>query len=349
MSEPAVGAPGGRAVEWPTVSVIMPIRNEATDLAQAVDSVLAQDYPRPFDVCLAVGPSTDGTADVAAGIAARQPRVTIVDNPSGRTPAALNAAIGATAGEVVVRVDGHAELSPGYIRLAVGALLATGAANVGGVQQAAGVTRFERAVAAAMRSRFGTGGARFHVGGAAGQVDTVYLGVFRRSWLERVGGYDERLVRNQDYELNIRLRQAGGVVWFDPRLSVGYRPRSTWATLARQYWQYGQYKRAVVRLHPRATKARQLVPAAATAAVAGGLLAAPRWPWALLAPGAYAAAVTAAGVATDRTDPLTAAGVLATMHLAWGAGFLTSRPRRLLRGQAPRPSGASRSRAATEP
>jgi glycosyltransferase involved in cell wall biosynthesis len=315
---------------WPTVSVIVPVLNEAPHLDAAVAAILSQDYPLPFDVCLAVGPSNDGTEDVAAAIATRESRVTVVDNPTGRTPAALNRAIDATTGEIVVRVDGHASLSPGYVRRAVETMLRTGAANVGGVQRAVGRTAFQHAVAAAMTSVAGTGGARFHVGGREGAVDTVYLGVFRRSALEAVGCYDERLIRNQDYELNIRLRAAGGTIWFDPELWVDYLPRSTVRSLGRQYLQYGRWKRAVLRLHPSSMKVRQAAPVAVTLGVALGFIAGPWFTPALLLPAGYTALVGAASVMADRRRAALVAVALMTMHLSWGIGFLTARPRRLL-------------------
>jgi succinoglycan biosynthesis protein ExoA len=194
--------------DWPTVSVVMPIRNEAEHLERAIESILSQHYPLPFDVCLAVAPSDDGTESLAKRLASGNDRVKVVSNTLGVTPAGLNAAIAATTGEVVVRVDGHSALSEGYIRRAVETMRLTGAVNVGGVQDAKGETPFEEAVAAAMTSWLGTGGSRFHVGGAEGSVDTVYLGVFDRAAGDTVGWFDERLVRNQDYELNIRLRKA---------------------------------------------------------------------------------------------------------------------------------------------
>jgi len=315
---------------WPTVSVVVPVLNEAPHLRDAVTAILQQDYPQPFQVCLAVGPSQDGTEDVAATIAAAEPRVLVVANPTGRTPAALNVAVAATDSEVVVRVDGHSELSPGYIRRAVETLHRTGAVNVGGVQWAQGTTPFERAVATAMTSRAGTGGARFHVGGAEGSVDTVYLGVFRRAALLDAGGFDERLTRNQDYELNIRLREAGGIVWFDPQLRVSYRPRRTVRRLARQYFEYGQWKRAVVRLHPDSLKLRQVAPVVVTAAVAVGTVGALVTPWALVLPIGYLGAVSVAAVLEDAGNAPRIATALATMHLSWGVGFLTARPRRML-------------------
>jgi glycosyltransferase involved in cell wall biosynthesis len=310
------------------VSVVVPVRDEERHLRAAVEAILAQEYPGPFEVCLAVAPSRDRTEQVAAELAAAHPEVRLVPNPSGRTPAGLNAAIRATTGEVVVRVDGHAALSPGYVRRAVETLRRTGAVNVGGVQRAEGTTPFEEAVALALRSPFGMGGARFHTGGAEGPVDTVYLGVFRRDALERAGLYDEDLIRNQDYELNIRLRQAGGVVWFDPELWVTYRPRSTWRALARQYFEYGAWKRRVLRMHPGSLRLRQVAPPLATLAVLGGLAAAPLTRRALAVPAAYAGGVAVVACATARGRPALAgrlAVVLPTMHLSWGAGFWLGR------------------------
>lgn len=312
---------------WPTVSVIVPVRNESRHLEEAVSAILSQEYPLPFDVCLAVGPSDDGTEAIAERLAAEHGRVIVVDNPRGLTPAALNAAIRATDGDVIVRVDGHAELSSGYIRRAVETLERTGAVNVGGIQRAEGTTPFERAVAAAMSSPIGVGGARFHSGGAAGSVDTVYLGVFRRSALEAVGLFDENLVRNQDYELNIRLRAAGGVVWFDPELWVSYRPRPTLRRLAKQYFEYGAWKRRVLRMHPGSLKVRQALPPIATCAIAVSLAAAPWFPLALVVPGVYASAIVvgAAVVGTNTAMRLRLITILPTMHLAWGCGFLVGR------------------------
>ena len=303
----------------------MPVRNEARHLRAAVESILAQGYEGAFEVCVAVAPSTDGTEALAEALAARHPAVRVVANPAGVTPAGLNAAIAATTGEVVVRVDGHAQLSPGYITRAVTTLQRTGAVNVGGVQRAEGVTPLQQAIAVAMTSPLGAGGARFHLGGAEGPVDTVYLGVFQRSALDAVGGFDETLIRNQDYELNIRLRQAGGVVWFDPQLWVTYRPRATLRALARQYAEYGAWKRFVLRRHPSSVKVRQVLPVVVTAAVCGGLALAPWWRRALLAPGGYATGVIVGSVATAgwRRPGLAARlmAVLPTMHLSWGLGF----------------------------
>ncbi len=304
----------------------MTVLNEQEHLPHAVRSVLAQDYPGAMEVVLAVGPSRDRTREVADGLAAADDRVRVVTNPSGRTPDGLNAAVAQARHEIVVRMDGHGELSEGYVRRAVEILEETGAANVGGIMLAEGTGAMQEAVALAMRSPLGMGAERFHVGGEAGPADTVFLGVFRRDWLRRVGGYDPAFTRAQDWEMNHRIRQAGGTVWFTPELTVTYRPRSTFRDLARQFYGSGQWRRQVVRQHPDSVNARYLAPPVALGLIAlgtaGGLAWRPLW----LLPLGYAAAVTAGGAWIARgRDPRVVArmpAVLATMHLTWGAGFL---------------------------
>jgi succinoglycan biosynthesis protein ExoA len=310
---------------WPSVSVVMPVLNEERHLEHAVKAIFAQDYPGPMDVCLALGPSTDATNDVAARLQADEPRLRTVDNPTGKTPAALNAAIRATSGDVVVRVDGHSVLSPGYITRAVETLQRTGAANVGGVQKTVGTTPFEEAVAAAMASPFSMGGARFHTGGEEGPVDTVYLGVFKREAIEQVGLFDESLIRNQDYELNIRLREVGNTVWFNPQLEVEYRPRPTLRTLARQYAEYGTWKRHVLRLHPKSLKLRQVIPPLALLALVASFVTAPWMPLALVVPAIYAGAIVIASLATSPAHALRLTVIFPTMHMSWALGFLARR------------------------
>lgn len=320
-----VPLPGG----WPAVSVVLPVLNEERHLRAAVESVLAQDYPGELEVVLALGPSKDRTNQVAEELARDDPRVHSVANPSGRTAAGLNLAIAASRSPVVARVDGHAELSAGYLHTAVALLERHGADNVGGLMSAVGVTTFEQAVARAMTSPLGVGNAPFHVGGDEGPVDTVYLGVFRRSALERVGGYDEEFTRAQDWEMNYRIRSTGGLVWFSPLLSVAYRPRGSFGALARQYFHYGRWRRHVVRTHPRSVTLRYLAPPSAVLGVAGGLVAGAlgfRPGFAL--PAGYLLVVTAGSVPLGRGLPgrarLLLPAVLASMHMSWGAGFLSS-------------------------
>jgi len=310
--------------DLPAVAVVMPVRNEERGLEASIRAVLSQDYPGPLEVCIAIAPSTDGTVRVASGLALEDDRISVVENPLGVTPAGLNAAIRATSAPVVVRVDGHAELCEGYIARAVETLERTGAVNVGGIQEPRGRTPFEVAVGRAMGSRFGAGDARFHYGGSEGVVDTVYLGVFRRAAIEAVGLFDESLLRNQDYELNWRLREAGGTVWFDPALSVGYRPRDSLRALIRQFFQYGQWKRVVVRRHPRSLRWRQLAPPVAVLAMLVGLVGGWFWGPLLLLPVGYAVLVLAGALVAGRTvgEFGRLLGVFPAIHGSWGCGFL---------------------------
>ncbi len=317
--------------DWPPISVIMPVLNEERHLRDAVRQVLEQDYEGPIEVVLSVGPSHDRTQDVAEAIADEDPRVTVVANPTGRTPNALNAAVAASRNPIIARVDGHAMLPLDYLRTAVETLEQTGADNVGGIMAAEGVTPFEQAVACAMTSKIGVGNARFHTGGEAGPADTVYLGVFRRAALERVGGYDEHFQRAQDWEMNHRIRETGGLVWFQPRMRVSYRPRPNVKALAKQYFHYGRWRRVVSRTHQGTINVRYLAPPAAVVAMLVGLFVSPVfWPG-LLIPGAYVVAILAGSVLTGRGLAVNALVrlplVFATMHISWGTGFLTSPPR----------------------
>ena len=316
----------------------MPVLDEERHLEASVRQVLDQDYPGPLEVVLALGPSTDRTDEVAARLARADGRVVTVANPSGRTPDALNAAIAASSGEIVARVDAHAEIPPTYIATAVRVLHETGADNVGGIMDAQGGTPFERAVAVAMKSPLGVGGSRFHVGGSAGEADTVYLGVFRREALDAVGGYDPHFARAQDWEMNHRLRQSGRRVWFTPDLVVTYRPRSTVRALADQYRMYGRWRRVVARRHRGTANPRYLAAPVMVAGTVAATVLGAWWRPALVVPAGYAAAVAAGGWAVARgEEPRVRARVplaMATMHWAWGVGFLTS-PASLAEGTGP--------------
>jgi glycosyltransferase involved in cell wall biosynthesis len=318
--------------DLPSVVVVMPVLNEERHLTEAVEAVLGQDYDGALSVVLALGPSHDATNRLAADLVARDARVSTVPNPSGRTPDGLNAALAASHSDVVVRVDGHGILDPSYIATAVQLLEHTDAANVGGLMDAEGVTSFERAVAAAMTSRLGVGGSRFHVGGVAGPSDTVYLGVFRRQWLERMGGCDPRFIRAQDWELNHRIRRAGGLIWFSPQLRVAYRPRATLGSLARQYRDYGRWRRVVWRTHAGTINARYLAPPIALVTIVVSLLGSLLEPRLFVVPAAYLLMTTAGALSIrdprlQPRDRLWLPLVVPTMHLSWAWGFLTSRVR----------------------
>ncbi|UGY91773.1 glycosyltransferase family 2 protein [Streptomyces gobiensis] len=322
----------------PAVSVIMPVLNEERYLRASVRHILEQDYAGQLEVVIALGPSTDRTAEIAAELVAETAgnswgRVHTVPNPTGRTPAGLNAAIKASRHPVVVRVDGHGMLSPDYIATAVRLLDETGAANVGGIMHAEGENDWEKAVAAAMTSRIGVGNAAFHTGGAAGEAETVYLGVFRRAVLEQQGGYNEEFIRAQDWELNYRIREAGGRIWFSPELLVSYRPRPSVRALAKQYRNYGRWRHVVARYHAGSINLRYLAaPTALLAIAAGTVLGAAVTPWGFVVPAGYLAAIAAGSLPAGKGLPARARlripVALATMHMSWGWGYLTS-PRRL--------------------
>lgn len=322
-------------VRLPAVSVIMPVLNEERHLRGAVRAILAQEYAGEMEVVIAVGPSTDRTEEIAAELVRADPRVHTVPNPTGRTPAALNAAIKASRHPVVVRVDGHGMLSPNYISTAVRLLEETGAQNVGGIMHAEGENAWEDAVAAAMTSKIGVGNAAFHTGGQAAPAETVYLGVFRREALERQGGYNEEFIRAQDWELNFRIREAGGLIWFSPELRVSYRPRPSMRALAKQYKDYGRWRHVVARYHSGSINLRYLAPPTAVCAIAAGVVVgAALTPWGFVVPGAYLAAIVAGSLPAGKGLGLKARAqipvALATMHMSWGWGFLTS-PKSLAR------------------
>ena len=300
----------------PSVSVVIPARDSVTTLPATLDSIHSQDYPRVVDVVVAVAGSAPD--DVPAG-------VTIVENQDGSTPAGLNAAIAASSGEVIVRCDAHAVLPPGYISRAVDSLERSRAANVGGMQVPIGGSFWQSAIAAAMSSRLGAGDAKYRIGGEEGPAETVYLGVFRRDALERVGGFNEDFPRNQDFELNHRLIEADETVWFDPELRVGYAPRDSLGALARQYSDYGKSKRHFSRVYPGRLRKRQLAAPLLVIALAAALIVGFWWAPAWWIAAGYPAALFGAGLFSISGWGLPAIGMpfaLATMHFSWGFGFL---------------------------
>lgn len=311
----------------PVVSVILPILNEELYLRDSVSSILSQDYQGKFEVVLAVGPSRDRTHEIADELHKMDSRVIVVDNPSGRTAAGLNAALQASSGSVIVRVDGHAQIPQNYISIAISLLAKTGAVNVGGMMAAEGISTFEKAVAGAMRSSLGVGASRFHTGGEAGEVDTVYLGVFQKVALLAIGGFDERFTRAQDWELNFRLRSNGGTIYFDPRLEVTYRPRSTIGALAKQYFEYGRWRRVVSRRHKGTINYRYLAPPVALTGFLLSLAMGAAIHSIFFIPAAiYLLFVAGSSIAIARSisQYIYLLAVIPTMHFAWGAGFITS-------------------------
>ena len=311
----------------PAISVILPVLNEEPHLAESVSAVLSQDYVGPLEIILALGPSSDQTNVIAESLAQRDSRIKLVMNPTGKTAAGLNLAIAASNSPVIIRVDGHAKIPSNYLSLAVSILRESGAVNVGGVMAAEGVTKFEIAVARAMRSPLGVGSSRFHTGGKAGEVDTVYLGAFRREAINAVGGFDERYTRAQDWELNHRLRKNGGKIYFDPRLQVTYRPRPNLKKLAKQYFQYGRWRRVVSRSHPGTVNFRYLAPpftliGTLTSLILGLLLHSIFFlPAAVYGIFMFISSIL---IAKSFREFFSLLSIIPTMHFAWGAGFITS-------------------------
>ena len=301
----------------PSVSVVVPALNAAGPIKAALKSVEDQTYGHIVETIVAAG-------DRETEEAARALGAVVVENPSQKTPTALNRAIAVASGEVIVRLDAHASLPPDYVARAVETMQRTGAVNVGGMQIPTGSTYWERAIAAAMTSPIGAGDARYRTGGAEGEVETVYLGVFDKKAIEDLGGFDEDFVRNQDYELNHRIIEAGGKVWFDPELKVEYTPRGSLKALWSQYYQYGKAKRMFARRHPGSLRLRQIAPPTLLIGLAGSTLGALFWWPALLVPAIYLLMVSLAmaGRPTSSGPLLGSPAAVVTMHLAWGTGFL---------------------------
>ncbi len=316
----------------PFVSVIMPVRNEGDFIQRSLGAVLAQDYPHDrLEVLVADGRSNDDTrAWVQAGAASGDFPVTLVDNPGLFVPHGFNRALSKAQGSIIVRVDGHTLIAPDYVTRCVETLERTDADNVGGRMNAIGRGAFGEAVALATSSPFGVGGARFHYSTREEWVDTVYMGAWRRETFERIGCFDEELVRNQDDEFNYRLRAQGGKILLNPQIRSEYYNRSTFRSLLRQYYQYGLYKVRVMQKHPQQMRPRQLVPLALVLfMIAGGLLA---LVWAAFRPfwaaglAAYGAAVLAASMVVSARAGwrhfLLLPVVFVSLHLSYGLGFL---------------------------
>ncbi|MGH9013051.1 MAG: glycosyltransferase family 2 protein [Acidimicrobiia bacterium] len=321
----------GRADRLPLVSVVMPVRNEEAYLARSLGAVLRQDYPADrLEVIVVDGASDDRTTAVAEALTAGLdvPPISVVTNPAAITPVSLNLGIEKAAGDIIVRVDGHCEIAPDYVRRCVDVLLETGVECVGGVFVTEGETESARTIAVAQSSRFGVGNVAFRTGRAdPGLVDTVPFGAWPRRVFDEFGLFDEDLVRNQDDEFNFRVIQAGGRVWYDPTIRSRYFSRATLPKLWRQYFEYGCYKVLVAKKRGGVASARHLVPVGFVAALSCGAVASAvsgraRWLLAVVAPYAVANATMSLRLASRHHVPAPQlAAAFATLHLAYGSGF----------------------------
>lgn len=320
------------------ISFIIPCYNEQASIGLLLEAIRLQIYPQDkIEVVIADGMSDDGTRNVIGDYASQHPEMNIrlIDNPLRIIPAALNVAIEAAEGNVIIRIDAHSAPRPDYVERCLAVLEETGAANVGGVweiQPGAG-TWMARAIAAAASHPLGAGDARYRISGESGSVETVPFGAFRREWLERIGPFNEELLTNEDYEYNVRIRTAGGVVWFDPSIRSIYFARPDLCSLARQYWRYGFWKVRMLQQYPGTLRWRQALPPIFVLSTV--VLAALAFPFPLarlfcsLQLGVYfLTTFTFAFLeGSKRNDLGVAFGFpisIWAMHIAWGSGFLWS-------------------------
>lgn len=312
----------------PFVTVVMPVRNEQHHLPKAVESVLAQNYPGQLEIILAIGPSVDETERVAGELSRKHPNIRLIQNPKGLTTVGLNLAIARSTGEVIIRVDAHSELTGNYITRGVELLRETGSVLIGGIMNARGKSPLQKAVAYGYGSRLGLGGGRFHVGGKAGEAESAYLGILDAEALKKVSGYDEKIIRGEDWDLAQRLKAQGGKVWFSPELVVDYAPRSNISALAWQFYSTGVWRAELTRSAPAKAALRYfLPPLALLALIAIALLTAFGFlnQIALIIPIASYLLVLSFAAFTAKAlgviDRLMVFIALPIMHLSWATGF----------------------------
>ncbi|MEO7793825.1 MAG: glycosyltransferase family 2 protein [Thermoanaerobaculia bacterium] len=346
--EPGAPPEGGgvRDDELPLATVVIPMRNEAGSIARCLAAVQSQDYPRDrLEVFIVDGASRDGSRAIVERTVGGDARFKRLENPGGLVPVALNLGLAAARGEVFLRIDAHTIVEPDYVRRCVELLRASGAENVGGPLLPVGATTLGDGIAAAMRCRFGVGPARFRYARAVEEVDTVYLGAFPRALFERIGGFSEAMVRNQDYEMNYRIRRAGGRILVDPAIRSTYLVRPDLPSLWRQFASYGYWKAQMLRRYPRSLRLRQVAAPGLVAALFGTLLASlagitgmagesgsagtwlpegARWFFPALVALYLAASLgfaAAIGLRRGLRVAIALPAIFATMHLAWGGGF----------------------------
>ena len=313
------------------ISIIIPCRNERDSIGRALDTLAAQQWPGDWEIIVADGMSDDGTRAVLAEYCRNDSRIRMIDNPGRAVSTGLNLAIQQALGDVILRMDAHSEYAPDYVAQCVRALVSSGADNVGGPARTRADGIVQNAIAAAYHSPLSTGGAKFHDVCYEGYADTVPYGCWRKSTLERIGLFDETLVRNQDDELNLRLTRSGGKIWQSPKIVSWYRPRASFTALFRQYFQYGFWKGEVIRKHRIPASWRHLVPGAfvlGNAALLIGAVAGSRFilaTW-LLCLALYGTACLAASARAAQQHGWKLLPILpfvfTTFHLSYGLGFL---------------------------
>ncbi len=318
----------------PLVSIVIPCRNQGQYIARCLDSVLASDYPRErLEILVADGRSNDGTRPILVRYVALHPTIVLLDNPPGTTPAGLNVAIRAASGDIVIRMDAQVLYPRDYISRLVAALQESGADNVGGVMVTvpADDSPTAQAIAVGLSHRFGVG-------------NTVPFGCCRREIFDRIGMFDEELIRNQDDEFNFRLITRGGRVLLLPDVLCRYLARRSFRQLARRHYEHGYFKPLVARKAGRALTIGQLFPAALVGCLSSSAalalwIPAGRYLFALLA-GSYALLVVLFAASAARSHGLRCAAALTlvfpVLHFSYGSGFLQGIRDHLVAPGAPR-------------
>jgi succinoglycan biosynthesis protein ExoA len=323
------------------VTVVMPARNEEQAIGAALDSVLGQTY-RALQFVVIDGGSTDGTRSIIEERQTQDPRIEIVTNPLPSISVSLNRGLAAARGRWLVRVDAHSTVPPTYVADLVARLREGTWAGVGGIKPGVGVTPAGRAIAAAMSSRFGVGNSKYHYATTELEVDHLPFGAYPVDLLREVGGWDESLVANEDYELDYRLRERGGRLLLDPRVVIAWQCRQSVPDLYRQYVRYGKGKADVALLHPASLSARHVVAPALVAWLTLATLRARRHPGqAALMVSPYVVGVAVATrqtrrVLEDDADWVHLPGAFTAMHVGWGYGFWAGMVRGLLRRRIPK-------------
>jgi succinoglycan biosynthesis protein ExoA len=308
------------------VTVLVPAKDEERFIGSCLDSILSQDEGN-LQVLVVDGNSSDGTREIVGQYAARDPRVELLRSPGETISSSLNAGLEAARGSWLIRVDAHSTIPPGYVSGLVEHLRTGRWGGVGGRKEGVEESPTGRAIAAAMSSRFGVGNSVYHHGTKAQAVDHVPFGAYPTSLVRSLGGWNERLSANEDYELDHRIRRDGHRLLFDPNVAIAWRNRPTLRDLFRQYRRYGRGKARVAALHPSSVKPRHLAaPSLLASFVLGGMVAF-WWPWVVgLAVGVYAAALLFSSVLTARKVEGRAArravpAAFLAMHVGWGIGF----------------------------
>jgi len=313
------------------VTVLVPIRNEERCIAECLESLLRQDYPsEKVEILVVDGMSEDRSRETVGEFVSRNPNIQLLENPKRIVSTAMNIGIRRAKGDVIIRVDGHCRLESDYLSQCINCLRLTEADNVGGMQRAVGRSYVGEAIALVMSSPFGIGNSKFHYSQQEQYVDTVYLGAYPRAAFDGVGLFDERLVRNEDYEFNYRLRGSGGRIFYTPAIKVRYYCRESLLALLNQYFQYGFWKAQVLKKHPRSIALRHLVPPAFVGALmTTGVLGLVSHQFRYL----FASVVLIYGIALLVFSILIARSkgwkylpilplTFACVHLAWGSGVL---------------------------